>query len=197
MNLIYVRPKISYVSVVLNIEVRESPKEACAMYDYAEVMIRRAELGEVDLVKAIVVEAYKPVKKQLSRTPAALNEGLSKISRHIQMGDQYVALVGEQIVGTMRVRLSGKTGVIARLAVLEKFRGRRIGTLLMQYAENLLSSRGAQVVEVEVYGAIEAQLSFYEGLGYEETGRTKRLGEVIVSMQKSLLEELVEEEEDL
>jgi ribosomal protein S18 acetylase RimI-like enzyme len=67
----------------------------------------------------------------------------------------------------------------------------------MQYAENLLSSRGAQLVEVEVYGAIEAQLSFYEGLGYKETGRMKRLKEVIVTMRKSLIEELVEEEEDL
>ncbi|MHA2302425.1 MAG: GNAT family N-acetyltransferase [Candidatus Thorarchaeota archaeon] len=166
------------------------------MYDYAEVMIRRAELAEVDLVKAIIVEAYKPVRKQLSRMPAALNEGLSKIARHIQMGDQYVALVGDQIVGTMRVRLSGQTGVISRLGVLEKFRGRRIGTLLMQYAENLLSSRGAQVVEVEVYGAIEVQLSFYEGLGYKEIGREKRLKEVIVAMRKSLMEELIEEEED-
>jgi ribosomal protein S18 acetylase RimI-like enzyme len=165
------------------------------MYDYAEVMIRRAELAEVDLVKAIVVEAYKPVKKQLSRAPAALNEGLSKIARHIQMGDQYVALVGDQIVGTMRVRLSGQTGVISRLGVLERFRGRRIGTLLMQYAENLLASRGAQMVEVEVYGAIEEQLSFYEGLGYKETGRMKRLKEVIVAMQKSLIEEPAEEEE--
>jgi ribosomal protein S18 acetylase RimI-like enzyme len=167
------------------------------MYDYAEVMIRRAELGEVDLVKAIVVEAYKPVKKQLSRTPAALKEGLSKIARHIQMGDQYVALVGDQIVGTMRVRLSGQTGVISRLGVLERFRGRRIGTLLMQYAENLLTSRGAQIAEVEVYGAIEEQLSFYENLGYKETGRMKRLKEVIVTMQKSMVEELIEEEEDL
>jgi ribosomal protein S18 acetylase RimI-like enzyme len=166
------------------------------MYDYAEVMIRRAELGEVDLVKAIIVEAYKPVKKQLSRKPAALTEGLSKIARHIQMGDQYVALVGDEIVGTMRVRLHGHRGVISRLGILERFRGRRIGTLLMQYAENLLASRGAQVVEVEVYGAIEAQLSFYEYLGYKETGRNKRLKEVIVTMEKNLVEEEVLEEED-
>jgi hypothetical protein len=66
----------------------------------------------------------------------------------------------------------------------------------MQYAENLLTSRGAQVVEVEVYGAIEAQLSFYEALGYKETGRKKRLKEVIVTMVKSLVEEEVLEEED-
>jgi ribosomal protein S18 acetylase RimI-like enzyme len=65
----------------------------------------------------------------------------------------------------------------------------------MQYAENLLASRGAQLVEVEVYGRIEEQLSFYENLGYKETGRSKRLKEVIVSMEKSLVEEPIEEEE--
>ncbi len=158
-------------------------------------MIRRAELAEVDVLKAIIKEAYAPVKKQLSRTPAALSEGLSKIARHIQMGDQYVALVGDTIVGTMRVRLSGTKGIISRLAVLAKYRGRRIGTVLMQYAENLLASRGATIVEVEVYGAVEMQLSFYERLGYKETGRTVRLKEEIVSMQKSLVEEPVEEED--
>ncbi|MHA2379853.1 MAG: GNAT family N-acetyltransferase [Candidatus Thorarchaeota archaeon] len=158
-------------------------------------MIRRAELAEVDVLRAIIKEAYAPVKKQLSRTPAALQEGLEKIARHIQMGDQYVALVGETIVGTMRVRLSGQIGIISRLAVLVKYRDRRIGTVLMQYAENLLASRGATIVEVEVYGAIDAQLSFYERLGYKEIERTVRSKEEIVAMQKSLVEEPVEEED--
>jgi ribosomal protein S18 acetylase RimI-like enzyme len=173
----------------------DNSKEAEEIYDYAEVMIRRAELAEVDVLKAIIKEAYAPVKKQLSRAPAALQEGLSKIARHIQMGDQYVALVGEKIVGTMRVRLSGQSGIISRLAVLAKYRGRRIGTVLMQYAENLLASRGATMVEVEVYGAIDIQLSFYERLGYKETGRIVRSKEEIVTMQKSLVEEPVEEED--
>ncbi|MFX1265111.1 MAG: GNAT family N-acetyltransferase [Promethearchaeota archaeon] len=170
-------------------------EEVEEIYDYAEVMIRRAELAEVDVLKGIIKEAYGPVKKQLSRAPAALEEGLSKIARHIQMGDQYVALVGETIVGTMRVRLSGNTGIISRLAVLVEYRGRRIGTVLMQYAENLLASRGASVAEVDVYGAVEAQLSFYERLGYKETGRMVRSKEEIVVMQKSLVEESVEEED--
>ncbi|MFW9800407.1 MAG: GNAT family N-acetyltransferase [Candidatus Thorarchaeota archaeon] len=186
--------RIIYVDLFINMG-RSVPKEESRIYDYAEVMIRRAELAEVDVLKAIIKEAYAPVKKQLSRTPAALDEGLSKIARHIQMGDQYVALVGESIVGTMRVRMHGQKGVISRLAVLQKYRGRRIGTVLMQYAENLLSSRGATCVEVEVYGAIDEQLSFYERLGYKETGRTVRLKEEIVSMEKSLVEEEVEEEE--
>jgi ribosomal protein S18 acetylase RimI-like enzyme len=152
-------------------------------------------LAEVDKIREIIKEAYAPIKKKLSRNPAALEEGLSKISRHIQMGDQYVALVGENLVGTLRARLRGQVGVISRLAVKEKFRGRRIGTVLMDHVERLLADRGASIIEVEVYGAVDAQLSFYERMGYTEYGRIQRLKEEIVQMRKSLLEEDIEEDD--
>ncbi|MFW9770203.1 MAG: GNAT family N-acetyltransferase [Candidatus Thorarchaeota archaeon] len=166
-----------------------------SIYNYAEVTIRRAELAEVDVIKEIIREAYAPIKKQLSREPAALKEGLDKISRHIQMGDQYVALVGDTVVGTMRVRLRGQVGVISRVGVRQSFRNRRIGSKLVDYAENLLSVRNAQRIEVEIYGVVENQLSFYERNGYVETGRMERLGEEIVVMQKDLTESPMDEED--
>jgi ribosomal protein S18 acetylase RimI-like enzyme len=159
------------------------------------VTIRRANLSEVDVIKEIIFEAYEPVRKQLSRMPAALQEGLGKISRHIQMGDQYVAIVGNQIVGTMRARVSGNVGIVSRVAVRGNFRGRRIGSMLVDYAENLMSHMNASVIEVEVYGAIEMQLAFYEKLGYVETGRLTRLGEEIVVMQKELHETPLEDDD--
>ncbi len=125
-----------------------------------------------------------------------MKEGLDKIARNIQMGTQYVALVGEEVVGTMRVMLRGSTGVISRVAVRQKYRGRRIGTMLMEYAENLLAHMNATTVEVEVYGAVQQQLEFYRRLGYTETGRLERLGEEIVVMQKSLVESEAEEEDE-
>ncbi len=134
--------------------------------------------------------------KQLSRTPGALQEGLDKISRHIQMGNQYVALVGDTVVGTMRVSLRGQNGVISRVAVRSQFRGRRIGTMLVDYGENLLSHMSAQRIEIEIYGAVEDQVSFYERGGYVETGRIQRLGEEIVIMQKDLTEKPMLEEDD-
>ena len=148
----------------------------------------------MDLIKEIIVEAYAPIKKQLSRMPAALDEGLGKIARHIQMGDQYVGLVGETVVATMRIRLVGRVGVISRVAVRQSFRGRRIGSMLVDYAENLMSHINASVIEVEIYGAVETQLDFYKKMGYEETGRLERLGEEIVVMQKSLVESELEPE---
>ena len=153
-------------------------------------------LSEVDIVKEIVKEAYQPIKKQLKRKPGALQEGLDKISRHIQMGNQYVALVGEVIVGTMRVNLRGQNGVISRVSVRNEFRGRRIGTMLVDYAENLLVHMNAQRIDIEIYGVVEDQVSFYERGGYVETERIKRLGEVIIVMQKDLTEK-PEVEEDV
>ncbi len=134
--------------------------------------------------------------KQLSRKPGALQEGLDKISRHIQMGNQYVALVGDTVVGTMRVSLRGQNGVISRVAVRSQFRGRRIGTMLVDYGENLLSHMNAQRIEIEIYGAVEEQVSFYERGGYVETGRIQRLGEEIVIMHKDLTEKPMLEDED-
>ena len=173
-----------------------SLEEESPIYNYAEVTIRKAVLGEVDIIKEIIKEAYQPIMKQLSRKPAALEEGLGKISRHIQMGNQYVALVGENVVGTMRVSLRGQVGVIARVAVSSKFRGRRIGTMLVDYAENLLLHMNAQRIEIEIYGAVEQQLSFYQRAGYQETGRIERLGEEIVIMQKELTEQELTDEDD-
>ncbi|MFX1484313.1 MAG: GNAT family N-acetyltransferase, partial [Promethearchaeota archaeon] len=129
-------------------------------------------------------EAYSPLVKQLTREPAAVKEGLDKISRHIQMGNQYVALVGDTVVGTMRVSLQGQVGTISRVAVRQKFRNRRIGTKLVDYAENLLSHMNARRIEIEVYGAVDDQLSFYTRGGYVEISRMERLGEEIVVMQK-------------
>lgn len=106
-----------------------------------------------------------------------------------------MAIVGETIVGVMRVSLSGQVGVISRIAVSQKFRNRRIGTKLVDYGENLLVHMNAQRIEIEIYGAVDNQLSFYERGGYVETGRMKRLGEEIVVMQKDLTESAVEEED--
>lgn len=166
------------------------------IYNYAEITIRRAELAEVDTIKQIIKDAYAGIKKQLSRNPGALNESLDKISRQIQMGNQYVALVGNNVVGCMRVNLSGQHGVISRIAVLTNYRKRRVGTMLIEYGENLLEHSNATTIEIDVYGVIEEQKTFYEKMGYEEIERTMREKEEIVVMRKSLIEDEIVDDDD-
>jgi len=166
------------------------------IYNYAEIIIRRAELAEVDIIKKIIKDAYAGIKKQLSRSPGAMNESLSKISREIQMGNQYVALVGNNVVGCMRVNLSGQNGVISRIAVLTTYRNRRVGTMLIEYGENLLEHSNATTIEIEVYGVVEEQKEFYEKMGYAEIERTMRGKEEIVVMRKSLIEDEIVDDDD-
>ncbi|MEM2143595.1 MAG: GNAT family N-acetyltransferase [Candidatus Thorarchaeota archaeon] len=179
-----------------NVVTNTGPEEVTPIYNYAEVLIRRAELSEVDVIKEIIKEAYEPVRRKLSRLPGALQEGLDKIARHVQMGHIYVAIVGNQVVGTMRVMLRGRTGVIARLAVRNSFRGRRIGTVMMDYAEETLRQKNATCIEIEVYGAVEEQVNFYKRRGYVEYGRTIREGEEIILMRRDLCEPETDETEE-
>jgi hypothetical protein len=67
--------------------------------------------------------------------------------------------------------------------------------MLVDYAENLLTHSNAQRIDIEIYGVVEDQVSFYERGGYVETERIQRFGEEIVIMQKDLTEKPVEEED--
>ena len=89
----------------------------------------------------------------------------------------------------------GSVGVVSRVAVRQSFRGRRIGSMLIDYAENLMTHLNVSAIEVEIYGAVEEQIEFYTKMGYEETGRLDRFGEEIVVMQKSLVESEMEPED--
>jgi ribosomal protein S18 acetylase RimI-like enzyme len=176
--------------------VDSSPKVSPAMYDYAEVSIRRADLGEVDTVRSILQEAYGGVRKRLPKDPVGPQDGLDKISRSIQMGNIYVAIIGDSIVGTMRVQLQGQVGTISRIGVLERFRNRRVGTFLVEYAENLLTHMGAKTVQLEVVSAMDTQTKFYEGIGYKTVEHREGSGTDVLMMRKDLFESEQEEDED-
>jgi ribosomal protein S18 acetylase RimI-like enzyme len=89
----------------------------------------------------------------------------------------FVAVVGDQVIGFIGTRVGplyegdGLHGQIMALAVAEDFRRQRIGHALMDAAEADLISRGAVVLTVNTGNHRRDAHSFYEGLGYEFTGR--------------------------
>ncbi len=83
------------------------------------------------------------------------------------------------------VRARRKQGYLYALRVLEPFRGRGIGTRLLQSAEAILKGRGYQVAVISVAKDNVRALRFYERMGYavyaEDAGRwhyTDHLGKV-------------------
>lgn len=95
-----------------------------------------------------------------------------RVPAEIEMDDRdpdcvhFLALEGERPVGTVRIDL-GKAGKVGRLAVLADFRGRGIGTALMEACHAVARSRGLETVWCHAQVAAEP---FYRSLGYLAEG---------------------------
>lgn len=95
---------------------------------------------------------------------------------------QYIAIVNSEIVATARVRETKKGEFkIERMAVLKVYRGKGIGTGLVNYIIKQLQSRHAKRIWMQAQ--CQAQ-SFYEKCGFEAvTKPIDRFGVLHVDME--------------
>jgi GNAT superfamily N-acetyltransferase len=97
-----------------------------------------------------------------------------------------VVLDGDFPVATCRLFAADEqTAEIGRVVVLEDYRGRGLGRLVVGEAEKWLRELGFRTVSVESRDVAEG---FYEKLGYRRTGRPPKAGDtfVCVHMEKPL-----------
>jgi ribosomal protein S18 acetylase RimI-like enzyme len=78
----------------------------------------------------------------------------------------FVAVVEGVLVGTVMGGYDGHRGWVYSLAVLPGFRGRGIGTALMQHVEGELTRRGCPKINLQVLASNVATVAFYTKLGY-------------------------------
>jgi len=158
-----------------------------------EIEIRKANMNEADLVDRVIKAAYAPLMKILSRPPKALTERTSTRARQIQFGHILVAILGDELVGTVRIYADGPRGFISRLAVHPTHQRKGIGTALLTAAERALAEKGVKYFELEIYDKVDFQHAFFSVNGYIEVNKFERNGEIIVNMQKSAKKALEEE----
>ena len=95
-----------------------------------------------------------------------------------------VALRGEDVVGTLRIVVSGGHAKIGRMAVLAAERKSGVGTQLMERAAEV--ARGMNVREISLHAQLTAK-EFYARLGYREEGDVfEEAGIAHVSMRKTI-----------
>jgi predicted GNAT family N-acyltransferase len=95
-----------------------------------------------------------------------------------------VALRGDDVIGTLRVVVAGRTAKIGRMAVLAQERRSGIGSRLMERAADIVQTMG--VTEIELHAQLTAK-AFYTRLGYREEGRVfEEAGIAHVTMRKTL-----------
>ena len=79
----------------------------------------------------------------------------------------FLALVNGQAVGAARLVVHGDEGKVGRMSVLSPFRGRGIGSALLQKVEAAAREQG--LVRLRLHAQDHA-LKFYQRLGYQVTG---------------------------
>lgn len=83
----------------------------------------------------------------------------------------FVALTGDQVVGTVLAGYDGHRGWLYSVAVHPSHRRKGLGVKLVRHAEHALTSRGCMKINLQIVSTNESVKAFYESLGYSTEPR--------------------------
>jgi predicted N-acetyltransferase YhbS len=127
--------------------------------------------GDVDAVLTVQRAAFT-VEAQLYDDPSLppLQESREQLIADLDRSRGLVALEGDRVVGSVRVRVEGTSLHIARLSVAPDQQGRGLGTLLLARAESVADAEEALLFT----GHLSASnLRLYARAGYVEQRRVR------------------------
>jgi ribosomal protein S18 acetylase RimI-like enzyme len=122
--------------------------------------IRRYEASDFDGVKALWEEAF-PSDPPWNHAGNAIPAKLA-----FQPDLLFVAVVGDEVAGSVMAGYDGHRGWLYSVAVHEANRRGGLGTALVRHAEKALHALGCGKVNLQVRATNEAVVRFYERLGY-------------------------------
>lgn len=131
-----------------------------------------------DLMPAAYAMRHQVFVVEQAVPPALERDEFDDIAIHL------VALRGDEVIGTLRIVVSGRTAKIGRMAVLASARKSGIGTRLMERAVEI--ARSMNVTDITLHAQLTAK-AFYEKLGYLEEGDVfEEAGIAHVSMRRTI-----------
>ena len=137
---------------------------------------RTAMLSEGEEVGRVIRAAFTPYVRALGRElPAAASagfaEGWERFVAELERGDVYVALDGEQIVGTVRTKPQETALYIQQIAVDPSRQGTGVGSWLLARIDEVARSRALGGLSLETAEMAEANIRLYRRHGFEIVGR--------------------------
>ena len=129
--------------------------------------------GELDVLESVGAEGrWLGIQVPFDRTARA--ERTRDDLRHPQSYGAFVAEADGKVVGYIGLRLATYGVATVAMAILEGFRGRGIGTRLMEQGIAWAEQAGAHKLALEVWPHNEAATALYEKVGFTEEGRLQR-----------------------
>jgi ribosomal protein S18 acetylase RimI-like enzyme len=94
-------------------------------------------------------------------------------SHEIRNYPTWVVESNETLIGGLIMTFENNKASIANIAVDPKYQGYGIGGALMKYAEAKAKEKGCSYLHLATHVLLKENISLYQHLGWEETGRDK------------------------
>ncbi len=151
------------------------------------ILINR-KLRELKLNKVFVYEEFPDCAKEIREAVFVNEQGFHNEFDEIDNTAAHLVLFDENEVPIATCRVFWDTGVrsyiVGRVAVMKQYRGKNIGSVILQEAEKYVKQRGGK--SIFLHAQCRAA-NFYKGLGYTEFGNIEKdEGCPHVWMQKSI-----------
>lgn len=148
-----------------------------------EPVLRPAGVADLDVIEAIVRDAYGKYVARIGKRPAPMSADYGRL---IADGDVWVLECGNDVAGLMVLRPAADHLLIGNVAVSPAFQGRGLGRKLLAFAEG--RARQLDLLEMRLFTneAMHENIVIYRKLGWTEYERTESDGFRRVFMKKRL-----------
>ena len=133
-----------------------------------ERTIRKAEAGDLEVVRDLTIAAYEPYTELFGAPPMPVTEDYAP---RIAADEVWLLCDGAGIIGLMVVELHADHFLIYSIAIRPDRKGQGNGTRLLEWVER--RARDANVKELRLYtnSRMTRNIALYTAHGYCETGR--------------------------
>lgn len=148
-----------------------------------DLVIRRAELTDLDSIVRCVHSAYEPYVARMGRQPAPM------LADYLQLARDGVVNVAERngsVEGLIVVWAEADHVYIDNIATVESSRGTGVGQALLAWSEQHTRAIGHSEMRLYTNIAMIENLGYYERRGFDETHRSSDSGYERVYFSKSV-----------
>ena len=150
--------------------------------------IRFATKADADAIAVLLLETFREYEPFY--TPgsfAATTPGVEEILKRMEEGPMWVALDGEDFVGTVTAQPRGLTLFIRGMAVLPQARGQNLGTVLLEHIERWALDHNYNRLHLATTPFLSRAIKLYERFGFIDTEeRDDFFGMLVIFMEKKL-----------
>lgn len=130
---------------------------------------------------------------QIPKTIDALTETYKDIEEDIKTKEVFVALDGENIIGSVRIKINpDKTAYLSRFGVKSDYQNNGIGKILMSAVDDAMVSLGVTSIYLHTSSRMFSLIRFYYGRGFFIDSTSKDRGYIRALLCKEYKEKSVD-----